>query len=86
MTLSESYRLLQKLTPFRALNILQVLSSYYYSKFKLKPNQWGLPFSVSIEPTTSCNLRCPECPSGLKNFLAQLECWMKKDFVIILTR
>ncbi len=68
MTLSESYRLLQKLTPFRALNILQVLSSYYYSKFKLKPNQWGLPISVSIEPTTSCNLRCPECPSGLKKF------------------
>ena len=28
----------------------------------------GLPFSVSIEPTTSCNLRCPECPSGLRSF------------------
>jgi len=28
----------------------------------------GLPWSASIEPTTSCNLRCPECPSGLRNF------------------
>jgi radical SAM protein with 4Fe4S-binding SPASM domain len=27
-----------------------------------------LPFSVSIEPTTSCNLRCPQCPSGLREF------------------
>lgn len=28
----------------------------------------GLPWSASIEPTTACNLRCPECPSGLRNF------------------
>ena len=28
----------------------------------------GMPFSISIEPTTSCNLRCPECPSGLRSF------------------
>ena len=24
--------------------------------------------SLSIEPTTSCNLRCPQCPSGLRSF------------------
>ena len=24
--------------------------------------------AVSIEPTTACNLGCPECPSGLKKF------------------
>ncbi len=24
--------------------------------------------AVSIEPTTACNLRCPECPSGLRSF------------------
>ncbi len=29
---------------------------------------WGLPTTFSIEPTTSCNLRCPECPSGLRSF------------------
>ena len=28
----------------------------------------GLPVSIPIEPTTSCNLRCPECPSGLRSF------------------
>jgi len=29
---------------------------------------FGLPWATAIEPTTSCNLRCPECPSGLKKF------------------
>lgn len=24
--------------------------------------------TLGIEPTTACNLRCPECPSGLRNF------------------
>ena len=33
-----------------------------------KPLQKGLPVFVSIEPTTSCNLRCPQCPSGLREF------------------
>ena len=28
----------------------------------------GWPMSLSVEPTTSCNLRCPECPSGLRSF------------------
>lgn len=28
----------------------------------------GLPISISVEPTTACNLRCPECPSGLRSF------------------
>jgi radical SAM protein with 4Fe4S-binding SPASM domain len=27
-----------------------------------------MPIGLSIEPTTACNLGCPECPSGLKMF------------------
>ena len=27
-----------------------------------------MPISISIEPTTTCNLGCPECPSGLRQF------------------
>lgn len=30
--------------------------------------QWGMPMTISIEPTTACNLGCLECPSGLKSF------------------
>jgi radical SAM protein with 4Fe4S-binding SPASM domain len=46
----------------------KVWSSYHISRWLKKPVQWGLPISISFEPTTSCNLRCPECPSGLRAF------------------
>src|SRR5690242_2032898 len=65
---SELASFLTKLSPTKALNVAKVLSSYYYSRMRNKPDQWGLPIAVSIEPTTSCNLRCPECPSGLRSF------------------
>lgn len=42
--------------------------SYHLSRFLKKPILWGRPVAISIEPTTSCNLGCPECPSGLKKF------------------
>ena len=42
--------------------------SYNLSRISKKGIVKGLPFSLSIEPTTACNLGCPECPSGLKQF------------------
>jgi radical SAM protein with 4Fe4S-binding SPASM domain len=33
-----------------------------------RPIIWGLPVALAVEPTTACNLGCPECPSGLKSF------------------
>ena len=60
--------LLSKLTPRRFWNGTKVLSSFYLGRLLNKPVQWGYPISVSFEPTTSCNLRCPECPSGLRAF------------------
>ncbi len=42
--------------------------SYLSSRVLKKSRHRGLPFSLSIEPTTACNLGCPECPSGLKQF------------------
>ncbi len=57
-----------KFTFARAWNLVKVVSSFYWSKWTRKPVQWGMPVSVSIEPTTACNLRCPECPSGLRQF------------------
>lgn len=49
-------------------NLLVVQSAYYVSLVTKNPVVWGSPFSISMEPTTSCNLRCPECPSGLRQF------------------
>ena len=65
---NDSLNLFSKLTFRRAWNGSKVLSSYYISKWFKSPVQWGLPVSISFEPTTSCNLRCPECPSGLRAF------------------
>ena len=42
--------------------------SYQLSRITGKPAHMGLPISISFEPTTSCNLRCPQCPSGLREF------------------
>ncbi|MFZ4060329.1 MAG: SPASM domain-containing protein [Bacteroidia bacterium] len=60
--------LLKAWTPRKAKNALRILLSYYLSRWRRIPMMMGFPFSVSIEPTTSCNLRCPECPSGLRSF------------------
>lgn len=60
--------LLSKFTFRRGINAGKVLAGYYYSKWTKTPHQLGSPISIAIEPTTSCNLRCPECPSGLRSF------------------
>lgn len=58
----------KNLTYKRVLNATKVISSYYVSKLIKQPVQWGQPIAFSVEPTTSCNLRCPQCPSGLRSF------------------
>lgn len=57
-----------KQTPARLANMSKVYSSFQISKATGQVNHQGMPISISIEPTTSCNLRCPECPSGLRSF------------------
>ena len=57
-----------KLNGRRIWNAAKLYSSYYVSKTLKRPVQWGMPVVMEIEPTTSCNLRCPQCPSGLREF------------------
>lgn len=64
----DSLRFLSKIRPLKVVNWVQLISSFYLTKWLKKPIQWGLPMTISIEPTTACNLRCPECPSGLRSF------------------
>lgn len=68
MTVNDTLNILSKLSLTRVWNMLLIQLSYYLTILMKKPVVWGKPFSVSIEPTTSCNLRCPECPSGLRKF------------------
>jgi radical SAM protein with 4Fe4S-binding SPASM domain len=42
--------------------------SFYFSKLRGQARHRGNPVKIGFEPTTACNLRCPECPSGLRSF------------------
>jgi radical SAM protein with 4Fe4S-binding SPASM domain len=66
--LAEFSSFLKTLSVVKVFNAFKVLQSYYFSKYTGRNIHWGMPVSVSIEPTTACNLGCPECPSGLKKF------------------
>ena len=77
--LTDSINLISKITFRRVWNGLKVVGSYQISKWGGKTVQWGYPVSISFEPTTSCNLRCPECPSGLREFTRPTG-MLKKDF------
>ena len=59
---------LRKLTLLRVWNMLLLVGSYWLSRLTGRAIHRGAPTSISLEPTTSCNLRCPECPSGLRSF------------------
>jgi len=54
--------------PSRLWNLFLLWFSFHLSRWQKKPIVLGKPAFASIEPTTSCNLRCPECPSGLRKF------------------
>lgn len=64
----DSLNYIKKFTFKRLFNLFIVRISFYLSKWFKKSIHWGMPVSISIEPTTSCNLRCPQCPSGLRSF------------------
>ena len=66
--LRDGLNYISKLSFLRVWNMIQLVMSYWLSKITKKPIHYGLPTSISLEPTTSCNLRCPECPSGLRSF------------------
>ena len=59
---------LRTLTLRKLLNYVLIQFSFFASRIFRKPIHMGMPVSISVEPTTSCNLRCPECPSGLRQF------------------
>jgi radical SAM protein with 4Fe4S-binding SPASM domain len=68
LNIQDSLQILKHLSFRRAWNLVLLKSSYYISRFLRSSIHFGNPFSLSIEPTTACNLGCPECPSGLKQF------------------
>ena len=72
--------LLKYYTFKRALNAVQILTSFTLSRILRKPIVWGMPLSYSVEPTNHCNLKCPECPSGLGSLTRPLGLLNPDDF------
>ena len=65
---TRNFEIIKGLTFSRVLNIFLLKFSFYISRVLKQPIHWGTPIAISIEPTTACNLKCPECPSGLRQF------------------
>lgn len=66
--LRDSFRILSALSVPRAWNLVLLQGSFLLSKWTKRSVHRGQPFALSMEPTTACNLGCPACPSGLKEF------------------
>lgn len=66
--LRDTLNIMRHLSIRRMWNLAVLYHSYFLSRALKKNLHRGMPFSLSIEPTTACNLGCPECPSGLKQF------------------
>ena len=58
--------LLKSITFPKLLNFLKLEFGYQLSRITHKPIMLGLPWAASIEPTNNCNLRCPQCPTGMQ--------------------
>ncbi|HRJ34954.1 MAG TPA: radical SAM protein, partial [Flavobacteriales bacterium] len=65
---SDTARLFKTFSFRKAWNLLRLYRSFRASRRSKSAVHKGMPVAISIEPTTACNLGCPECPSGLKVF------------------
>ena len=68
MNRSEIIALIKFFSLKKTFNFFKLYSSFIISKRTKSSRIYGFPMALSIEPTTACNLGCPECPSGLKQF------------------
>ena len=82
----DTYHMIQKLSMKKLTNAFSLWLSYHRSLYLKKNLIKGLPLSMAIEPTTSCNLRCPECPSGLRSFSRPIGMLEKEAFHKMLTQ
>lgn len=56
--------LFKAFTFYRLINALKVTLGYFWSRVSRRVSVYGKPIAAAIEPTSICNLKCPECPTG----------------------
>ncbi len=54
-----------ELNGIRLLNACKTYGSWVIASTTKKPIYCGAPVAASIEPANFCNLRCPQCPTGM---------------------
>jgi len=82
--LKEGLRLAEKISITKIRNLFVLYISYLFSRSLGKVYQFGKPFAIAIEPTTICNLQCPECPSGIRSFTRSTGNLSYSDFTKII--
>jgi radical SAM protein with 4Fe4S-binding SPASM domain len=56
--------IIQCFTFKRMMNLVKLTLSQWMSVLFRQSYVWGIPYAISVEPTSCCNLHCMECPSG----------------------
>ena len=64
MYFNNIFQIIKCLTFSRIINIIKTGFSMLLSFIIKKPVMWGKPYTLFIEPSGSCNLKCPECVVG----------------------
>ena len=75
---------LKKLTFKKVFNAVKIYLNYFLSIIIKQSKRWGYPVSISVEPTATCNLHCPECPSGtgeLKRYKGNIDFFLYKNII-----
>lgn len=58
----------RRMSSRKVVNAAGMWWSFHRSRLAKRSLLSGLPVTLGVEPTTACNLRCPECPSGMRSF------------------
>lgn len=66
--ITDNISIIKKITIRKVYNLAKLKTSFWIAQITKVGNIKGKPIALSVEPTTACNLRCPECPSGLRQF------------------
>jgi radical SAM protein with 4Fe4S-binding SPASM domain len=49
----------------RLINLLKLFSGFFLSRLLRQPVMMARPFALSVEPSGHCQLKCPECSTGM---------------------
>lgn len=84
--IKEFQLLFKTVTTRRFFNAIKLRISWVISRLLQVPHIWGKPGAISVEPSTKCNLHCPECPVGNNSLKRPATNLSYHDFKIIIDK